>query len=242
MGPRQESWFYDSLSESHERKATWRVIGDQLRFARLERDGGDDIELDSWDGYRANQNRTLKHLYENKIGNNVFLAGDTHINWVSDVAWIGHPSYPYDTISGSGAVGVEFAGTAVTSVGMLGTLWMTENEAKSYGEENDELHWNEGYYRGYFELHVRPDEVEAKYFGCPTVSERGPWELPLANFTVKSGENHLERPVAGGKVEAGWLREGEVEHSKVSMNTETGEWKEVDYAKMFISLRNLLPF
>ena len=242
MGPRQESWFYATLSESWNRNATWRVIGDQLRFARLERDSGADISLDSWDGYRANQNRTLKHLYDHRIGNNIFLAGDTHINWVSDVAWIGHPSYPYDSISGSGAVGVEFAGTAVSSVGMLGTLGITELEAKSYGEENDELHWAEGYYRGYFQLSVRADEVRAAYFGCPTVSERNAWELPLANFTVKSGENCLERPVAGGRVEAGWLRDGEVEHGRVSVDTETGEWEEVWFARMFISLRNLLPF
>lgn len=30
MGPRQENWFYDQLSCSHERGATWRVIGDQI--------------------------------------------------------------------------------------------------------------------------------------------------------------------------------------------------------------------
>ena len=34
-------------------------------------------------GYTANRNRTLKHLYDNNIGNNVFLAGDSHQNWVS---------------------------------------------------------------------------------------------------------------------------------------------------------------
>jgi len=34
-------------------------------------------------GYVANRNRTLEHLYSNDIGNNVFLAGDSHQNWVS---------------------------------------------------------------------------------------------------------------------------------------------------------------
>ncbi|MBE3043570.1 alkaline phosphatase D family protein [Candidatus Bathyarchaeota archaeon] len=29
----------------------------------------------------ANRNRTLKHLYENDIQNNIFLAGDSHKNW-----------------------------------------------------------------------------------------------------------------------------------------------------------------
>jgi phosphodiesterase/alkaline phosphatase D-like protein len=33
-------------------------------------------------GYISNRNRTLKHLYDNGIGNNIFLAGDSHQNWV----------------------------------------------------------------------------------------------------------------------------------------------------------------
>lgn len=234
MGNRQENWFYRSLSDSHERNATWRVIGDQLRFARLDGDS-----MDSWDGYRANQNRTLQHLYDNEIPNNILLAGDTHQNWVSDVAWVGEKEY--DHITGRGAVGVEFAGTAVTSHGMVGTKWMVDNQSRRNAKDYTDLQWTEGYYRGYYELHVTPAEVHAQYFGCPTVSKRTPWELPLANFTVKEGDNHLQRPVAGGKVEAGYLRDGEVENSHFCVNTETGQWKEVEYSKMYISLASLIP-
>lgn len=43
-------------------------------------------------GYIANRNRTLQHMYDNEIGNNVFLAGDSHQNWVSvggiALAWL----------------------------------------------------------------------------------------------------------------------------------------------------------
>ena len=51
MGPRQENWFYRSLSDSAERGATWRLVGNQLRFARLERmiDGELDVSSDSWE-------------------------------------------------------------------------------------------------------------------------------------------------------------------------------------------------
>lgn len=31
--------------------------------------------------------------------------------------------------------------------------------------DNDELMWSEGYYRGYYELHVGKDEVRAEYYG-----------------------------------------------------------------------------
>ncbi|KAF9887923.1 hypothetical protein FE257_009445 [Aspergillus nanangensis] len=235
MGARQENWFYRKLSESQKRGTKWRVVGNQLRFTRVETTSADDgsvsFSLDSWDGYRAHQNRTLKHLFDNEIGNNIMIAGDTHVNWVSDLAWIGQ--HEYDAKTGAGSVGVEFAGTAVSSSGFGGTISSAEAEAASY-KENKELIWTEGYYRGYFELHLRQNEAEAKYFGCPTVATRNAWEIPLANFTVKHGDSHLSRPVAGGKVESGFIQEGDLKHSNLTYNTETHEWKVVGFDQMFI--------
>lgn len=85
MGPRQENWFYRQLSESKDRGAKWRVIGNQLVFAHIEQqeeDGSITFSTDAWTAYRANQNRTLKHMYDNEITNNINIAGDTHVNWV----------------------------------------------------------------------------------------------------------------------------------------------------------------
>lgn len=81
---------------------------------------------------------------------------------MSDIAWIG--KHPYDPVTGNGSVGVEFAGTAVTSIGVVGNRKAADKEAESYAE-NEELHWNEAYYRGYYELYVRKEEAEARYFG-----------------------------------------------------------------------------
>ncbi|KAL2784376.1 PhoD-like phosphatase-domain-containing protein [Aspergillus keveii] len=235
MGPRQENWFYRQLSESNDRGAKWRVIGNQLVFAHIqqqEEDGSLSFSTDSWTAYRANQNRTLKHMYENDIRNNINIAGDTHVNWVSDMIWEGTKEYNQQT--GVGSVGVEFAGTAVSSSGFSGSsLSAAEKTANTYSV-NPELKWVEGFYRGYFELHLRQDEAEARYFGCPTVATRNSWELPLANWTVKHADSHLQRPLAGGEVEAGYLQVGELRHSNVSLNTETGEWKVVGFDQMFI--------
>ena len=40
---------------------------------------------DAWDGYRANRNRILDHIQQNKIDNTIILSGDSHANWVSDL-------------------------------------------------------------------------------------------------------------------------------------------------------------
>jgi alkaline phosphatase D len=198
MGSRQENWFYRNLSESKQRGATWRIIGYQIVFSRVNITSWFGIfdnpyNGDQWDGYQANRNRTLAHLYDNGIGNNIFLAGDSHANWVSDLAWVGHEAY--DPISGANSVGAEFAGTAVTSSGFGGTISSASNQAVKLVRDNSELKWNEGYYRGYFELYVAPNAVCASYFGIPTVAQILPYELPLANFTVNAGETNCNVPL-----------------------------------------------
>lgn len=58
----------------------------------------------------------------------------------------------------------------------------------------------------------------------PTIVTRNSMEISLANFTVKSGENRLQRPIAGGKVESGSLKGGVVMQTNATNDTSTGMW------------------
>lgn len=59
MGGRQEKWFYRQLSESQDRGAAWRIVGNQILFAHRNQSGIDEgSELfpsspDEWDGFVA---------------------------------------------------------------------------------------------------------------------------------------------------------------------------------------------
>ncbi|KAF5252932.1 hypothetical protein FANTH_2257 [Fusarium anthophilum] len=234
MGGRQENWFYRSLSESKNRNATWRVIGNQIVFSHIKGDaaGGGD----TWDGYIANRNRTLNHLYKNKIDNNIFLSGDSHMNWVSDLAWLG--TKKYDPKTGKGAIGAEFAGTAVSSWGTSGLKSIEPDAGKLSRKaiaENKELFWQEGYYRGYFHLSVTPKNVSAQFFGSPSIATHNAWEIPLANFTVLAGDNHIHRPKNGVQAESGALKSGDIKHTNLTLNTETGLWKVQGFDKMYLN-------
>ena len=55
MGSRQENWFYNQLSESANRGATWRVIGNQIIFSRI-------IESSSISGDNWNVGQILSNL------------------------------------------------------------------------------------------------------------------------------------------------------------------------------------
>jgi alkaline phosphatase D len=229
MGSHQESWFYNTLTKSSKRGATWRLIGSQIIFSHMNLSLGlgdeNPLNYDTWDGYQANRNRTLNHLYENEIGNNIFLAGDSHASWVSDLVWLGEKNY--NSTTGSGAIGVEFGGSGVTSPSPAGANISITNANKFSSwivGANPELQWQDMYYRGYYELHLSHDEMEANYFGLPTVVSRNGWEIPIANFTVKSGANKLQRPVAGGVVESGSLKGGKVDQGNVTVDTNNGTW------------------
>lgn len=91
---------------------------------------------------------------------------------------------------------------------------------------NRELQWSELYYRGYFELHIGHDSVNASYFGLPTIINRNPDEISLANFTVLSGANALYRGssgvTGGGVVENGALKGGKTVQTNSTNDTTTG--------------------
>jgi len=174
--------------------------------------------------YQANRNRTLNYLTQNNIGNNIVISGDSHASWVSDLVWLGHSNYSSD--SGAGAIGVEFAGSAVSSPCPYGqniTLASANNYSDWLEGANSELHWNDLYYRGYFELQISYDSVNASYFGMPTIINRNPYEILLANFTVMSGANKLSRPIAGGIAESGSLKGGKIVQTNLTNNTLTGQ-------------------
>ena len=229
MGSRQENWFYGQLVESAQRKAAWRVIGSQTVFSRINESIAygniNPLDYDAWDGYQANRNRTFQTLYDNKINNNIMISGDSHANWVSDLVWL--DNHDYDPVTGKGSIGVEFAGTAVSSPCPYGqniSIAKANNASSHLVEYNRELQWSELYYRGYYELQVSRESVNASYFGLPTIINRNPNEINLANFTVLSGENALHRnPVTGGGVvENGALKGGKTVQTNSTNNTATG--------------------
>ncbi|KAJ0361974.1 hypothetical protein COL154_006485 [Colletotrichum chrysophilum] len=226
MGSRQENWFYRQLKDT---PALWRIVGNQIVFSRMNQSLSNGpknpFNYDQWDGYVANRNRTLKTLYDNKIDNTVFLAGDSHASWVSDLVWLGEKDYGPET--GAGSIGVEFAGTAVSSPSSAGQNITQEkalNRSSWMTAANPELQWQEYFYRGYFELSVGYDAMNATFFGLPTYVTRNGYEIALANFTVKAGENKLQRPVGGGSVEFGSLKGGVTKQTNITHDTGTGSW------------------
>ncbi|KAJ7273638.1 PhoD-like phosphatase-domain-containing protein [Mycena haematopus] len=208
MGAAQEKWFEETLIQSKERGAIWRIVGQQIVFTQLLLGGAFAKQQDDWDGYRANRQRVLDNLYRNEITNTIILSGDSHANWVSDLA---HPNdtTTYNPLTGDGAIGVEFAGTAVTSPSAFGVNAppaATDPVSALFVAGNPDLQWSEGSFRGFFTLTIDAKEVNATYYAMSDISTPNLEAFVSAVFNVKAGKNKLSRPVAGGKVAAGVLK------------------------------------
>ncbi|KAF5361757.1 hypothetical protein D9756_002575 [Leucocoprinus leucothites] len=133
-----------------------------------------------------------------------------------------------DLTTGHGAIGVEFAGTNVTSTTRplhRKTFKEAVDVSSTYVRDNLDLQWSEGFFRGFFTLEVTPQTLNAIYYSMKDVSEyftpvnqalpvdsvqikgfRNLDGFAIANFVVNIGENRLARPVAGGKVFSGALK------------------------------------
>ncbi|KAL5641152.1 hypothetical protein ACGC1H_001589 [Rhizoctonia solani] len=206
MGLKQEKWLEQQLLQSKSRGAVWRIIGQQVVFTQLNLLGT--LNLDSWDGYTANRKRILDLLYKRKIDNTIILSGDSHANWVSDLAYP-NDTTTYNSTTGQGAIGVEFAGTAVSSPSPLGegiSPVVADTVSKQLVASNPDLQWSEGSWRGFFTLSLAPSNLTAKFYAMKSLNTTNTDAFVSAEFHVTAGANKLTRPVGGGKVAAGVLK------------------------------------
>ncbi len=107
------------------------------------------LSLDRWDGYPAARERLLS-CADRANANLVVLSGDSHNAWAYNLAHQGSP------------VGVEFAGHAVSSLGIEKRFNGDEKIiARNFIEANPRLQWCDTSRRGYMIL-----DLTAEAIGC----------------------------------------------------------------------------
>lgn len=106
LGAAQEQWLESGLAQS---RAVWNVLAQQTLVSQWnQKSGAQSLWTDGWDGYPVARKRLLDYLAERKIANPVFIGGDVHSHYVSNVkANFDDPR--------SAVVASEFVGTSITS-------------------------------------------------------------------------------------------------------------------------------
>ncbi|SNX83007.1 related to alkaline phosphatase [Melanopsichium pennsylvanicum] len=224
MGGKQEQWLYRNMIKSEERGATWKILSQQI-VTNWQNYGTPSFmyNYDAWQGYRSNRRRLFDTIVNNKIDNTVILAGDSHANWVYDTVPEDRlNNTAYDPVTGKGSIGVEFAGTAVSSPSSYGAN-LTEasylETAKKLVSINKNLQWAEGAHRGYFELEFTKTDCNAQFYGYVNNTNPNSDELLVAQFNVKKGANKLTRPINYGiSPNSGSLQSQAVDYDKQKWN------------------------
>lgn len=160
LGEQQHRWLERSLSQSDTR---WNVIAQQTLFAEFNRGrGGQTLySTDGWGGYPASRDRLVRHIADHDVSNPVFIGGDVHAYWVTDVKedW-SNPD--------SRTVATEFVGSSITSGGGSMALY------NSLLPQNPHVRFVETQERGYALCTVNHRQWVTEHRSMPDPAIRNP--------------------------------------------------------------------
>ncbi len=189
LGAEQERWLAEQMVTSVRNKAAWNVLGQQVMVAPQTPTGTRAGSTDSWDGYRGARNRLFDMVERSRAGNLAVLTGDVHSSWAYDLPR--DPFAGYDRTTGKGSLGVEFAGTSVSSPSSLGSGPDGEKQLADILAARPHLHYADGRYRGYFILDLTRERLQADFYRVATILDRTTSEKFEKGFISESGRNHL---------------------------------------------------
>lgn len=182
LGEQQERWLLDGLASS---QAKWKVLAQQVFFARRDGGFGPDKErysMDAWDGYPGARHRILDFLAKNNISNTVVLTGDVHTSWANEI------KANFDDIN-SRNVAVEFVGTSITSGGDGSDI---NSNTAQYLQENPHIKFFSNQ-RGYVRCSITQQKWQTDFLVVPYVTRPGAPISIRNSFTVEDGTSHLQQ-------------------------------------------------
>ncbi|RJL24790.1 alkaline phosphatase D family protein [Bailinhaonella thermotolerans] len=202
-GRAQMAWLRESLSASD---ARWRLIGNSVMVAPLALgalpahllgpmrrllgipEGGIAVNTDQWDGYAADRKRLLTHLRDEGIENTVFLTGDIHTSWASDV-----PLTPLGP-----TVASEFVVPSVTSDNIDDFLRVPPRTASLTAEgviraTNRHVKMVELDSHGYGVLRVTPARATMDWYRLSDRTSEDATATRFATYETRSGDPGVRR-------------------------------------------------
>ena len=189
LGIAQENWLYGELSESKRAGTRWQILGQQIMFAPMTPPGQRVSNTDVWEGYRASRNRVFDMIESLGLDSVAVLTGDVHSSWAWDLPR--RPFEKYDNRTGRDSLGIEFAGTSVSSPSSLGSGPAGEKQLADMKAARPHLHYVDGRYRGYFIVDVTSERLQADFHAVRTVEERTRDEKFVTAYAAPAGEMHL---------------------------------------------------
>lgn len=174
LGEAQERWLLRGLDRAPTR---WTVVAQQTLFARLDSKPGEGEAFwsEGWSGYPVSRDRILSAIRDHKTPNPVFIGGDMHCTWVTDLkagGWT--PEAP--------TVASEFVCTSLSASGPPPDRFLP------LLPENPHIRFFEGTKRGYALPTVTPSFWRTDFRAINDVRDPRTESSTLASFVVEAGE------------------------------------------------------
>jgi alkaline phosphatase D len=189
LGRAQETWLHGELAESRRAGTRWQLLGQQVMFAPQSPQGRSAGNPDSWDGYRSARDRVFDMVEQLKLDSFVVLTGDVHSSWAYDLPR--RPFDAYDPGTGRGSLGVEIAGTSITSASNLGAGPDGEKQLAAIKAARPHLHYADGRYRGYYLVDITRERLQVDFYAMKTIVDRTTEERFVKGFAAPAGQMHL---------------------------------------------------
>ncbi|HEV8560018.1 MAG TPA: alkaline phosphatase D family protein [Actinophytocola sp.] len=180
-GAEQEAWLTDGLAHS---PARWNVVAQQVMMSRTRFPNPTQVpptivNLDQWDGYQPQRTRLLNFVAGARVSNPVFLAGDIHSTWISELKTnFDDPAAP--------SVAVEFVGTSVSSDFPVAF----DAPIKQFNPIlNPHVRYFDGLKRGYLRCEVGRTAWRTDVRTVDTIEVRDAPTRTAASFVVESGHS-----------------------------------------------------
>ena len=134
---------------------------------------------DQWDGYPLEREKFYDAI--SKSQSNVILAGDSHNSWFSNL---------YD--KNNNFIGVEVGAPAISSPSFGDTFGeQTKTVEQAFVEENDDLIWVNGKYKGYACLDITEEYIDVSFKYVSTVKSKNYKAVNPSLFRVEHSKPFL---------------------------------------------------
>lgn len=207
-GAEQLAWLKKSLRRS---APQWRVVGNPVMVAPLGLGGlpddlvgpvnsivnlvpedGITVNTDQWDGYTADRNKIFRHIRDHQVQDVVFVTGDIHSAWASDL--------PYDAATyplAGDTAGVEFVCTSVTSNNLKDALGTPARSPVNLAAEqvilaaNRHIKYLNFDDHGFCVLDVTPQRAQMDWFVIGSRTERRTPVTWTRSFQTRTGTGRV---------------------------------------------------
>jgi alkaline phosphatase D len=154
------------------------------------------LNSDQWDGYTADRHALLGALHDQRVVNTVFLTGDIHSSWASDVP-LDAAAYP----SSSPSVATEFVTTSVTSDNVDDFLKLPARTASLLAEGaikalNRHIRYVEVDSHGFCVVDVRADRLQTDWWYISDRADRAATVRPGASYAVAANTQRVAKASA----------------------------------------------